>query len=67
MSREARGRLLGHDGRPTRAVVLVDRADLPDCWARGWCSETCKTQALEALARGELVAPIPSWPHLAGN
>jgi len=68
MSRDGeRGRLIGPGDRPTRAVVMIAREDLPDCWARGWRSEECKRVALEALSRGEVFAPIAGWPTMTGN
>jgi len=52
-------RLIGPDGRPTEAVVIIPLATLPDCWRGPWCSDACKAQVLAALAAGQLMAPIP--------
>ena len=68
MSRDGdRWCLIGPDGQPTQAVVVVPRVALPECWARGWCSEACKRVALDALRQGQLVTPVAGWPTMTGN
>lgn len=43
------------DDQDAPLVVLVPHDELPECWARGWCSDACKALALDVLARGQLV------------